>query len=384
VTRRAAVVVLDACGIGALPDAEQYGDAGAHTLGHLARRVGGLRLPHLQRLGLGSIDDLEGVAPAEHPVLHGTLSALGPGKDSAAGHWELMGAVASAPLPTYPAGFPPEVLRELERATGRRFCANVVSDGMQVLEDFGEHHLATGELILYTSVDSVLQVAGHEDVLAPDELHRVCAAARGVMQGDHAVGRVIARPFAGAPGAFERVAGRRDFAVAPPAPSALETLAARGSEVHAVGKVADLFAGAGGVSAAHPGSTNAVALQETTRLLAQLRSGLVFTNLVETDQVFGHRKDVEGFHRALQEIDAVVGEWLEVLGEDDLLVLTADHGVDPDMAHADHTRERVPLLAVFAGHGGRRHDGAMADVGQSVLTWLTGEGDPVLPGRSFV
>ncbi len=381
-TRRAAVVVLDACGIGALPDAPEYGDAGAHTLGHVADRVGGLRLPVLERLGLGSIDPLRGVAPAPDPVLHGTLHALGPGKESATGHWELMGAVPPAALPSYPQGFPDDVLAALERATGRRFCCNAPANGLEVLDDWGEHHLRTQELILYTSVDSVLQVAGHTDVLAEAELHAVCSAAREVMTGEHAVGRVIARPFTGAPGAFERTTGRRDLAVPPPGRTALDALVERGRDVHAVGKIRDLFAGRG-ITAAHPGATNTVALEQTGRLLRELDGGLIFTNLIETDQVHGHRKDVEGFHDALREIDEAVGRWLRDLRDGDLLVLTADHGCDPDMEHSDHTRERAPLLAVFGGHGGRRWDGPLADVGQSVLTWLTGECDEGLPGRSF-
>ncbi|WP_205698057.1 phosphopentomutase [Conexibacter sp. SYSU D00693] len=382
-SRRAAVVVLDACGIGALPDAEAYGDAGAHTLAHVAARVGGLDLPHLQRLGLGSIDAIPGVAPAEHPVLHGKLHPLGPGKESATGHWELMGAVPRRPLPAYPDGFPEDVVAALEHATGRRFCCNAPANGLHVLEEWGPHHLRTGELILYTSVDSVLQVAGHHHVLGEDELRDVCRAAREVMTGEHAVGRVIARPFIGSPGAFERTAGRKDLAVAPPGPTALEALTHAGVPVHGVGKVPDLFAGRG-IGQAHPGATNSVALQSTTELLRGLDHGLVFTNLVETDQVHGHRKDVEGFHGALREIDAAVGVWLDLLGPDDLLVLTADHGCDPDMAHSDHTREHAPLLAVFPGHGGRRHDGPLADVGQSVLHWLTGAPGPDLPGTSFV
>ena len=382
-TPRAAVVVLDACGIGALPDAAEYGDAGAHTLGHLAARVGGLRLPALERLGLGSIDDLDGVAPAAAPVLHGKLHPLGPGKESATGHWELMGAVPPAPLPSYPEGFPPDVLARLEQATGRRFCCNEPANGLHVLEDWGPHHLRTGELVLYTSVDSVLQIAAHDQVLPEDELHRVCAAARQVMTGEHAVGRVIARPFTGTPGSFLRTQGRRDLAVPPPGPTALDVLVQRGVAVHGVGKIRDLFAGRG-ITASHPGATNAIALEQTGRLLRELDGGLVFTNLVETDQVHGHRKDVEGFHRALREIDAAVGGWLDSLREGDLLVLTADHGCDPDTAHSDHTREHAPLLAVFAGHGGRRWDGPLADVGQSVLTWLTGDSDPALPGTSFV
>ena len=381
--RRAFVVVADACGAGALPDAADYGDAGSNTLAHLAEAVGGLDLPVLAKLGLGSVLELRGVAPAAAPVLHGRLGAQGHGKDSTTGHWELMGAITTAPMPTYPDGFPDDVVRELERVTGRRLCCNRPYNGLDVLEDFGPEHLRDGSLILYTSQDSVLQLAAHTDRISERELYAACAAAREVMRGEHAVGRVIARPFAGAPGTFQRTDGRHDFAVAAPGRTYLQELQETGVTVHAVGKVDDLFAGRG-IDHAHPGATNARALAETTRLMAGLGDGLVFVNLVETDQVYGHRKDVHGFHGALREIDAAVATWLELLGPDDLLVITADHGCDPAAAHSDHTREHVPLLARFDGHGGRRHDGALSDVGASAMRWLTGRDAAGLPGRSFV
>jgi phosphopentomutase len=383
VSRRAFIVVLDACGVGALPDAGEYGDAGADTLGHLARAVGGLDLPVLGRLGLGSIAPIEGVAPSAQAVVHGRLHPLGPGKDSTTGHWELMGVVPAAPLPTYPGGFPAEVVESLAAATGRRFCCNRPYNGIAAIDDFGEHHLKTGELILYTSQDSVLQIAAHVERLPEAGLHGVCGQARAVMDGRHAVGRVIARPFRGEPGAFRRTEGRRDFAVDPPARSYLDAVQDAGLPVHAVGKVRDLFAG-GGIDHAHPGATNAAAIASVSNLLRELEGGLVFANLVETDQVYGHRKDTEGFHAALREIDSAVAGWLELLRDEDLLVLCADHGCDPAAAHTDHTREHALLLATFPGQDGRRHDGPLADVGASALRWLTGEGESGLPGSSFV
>jgi phosphopentomutase len=380
--RRAAVIVLDACGVGALPDADAYeGDAGSNTLGHLAERVGGLDLPVMQRLGLGSIIPLLGVPPAEQPVLHGRLAPLGPGKESTTGHWELMGVVPQAPLPTYPDGFPPEVVAGLERVTGQRFCCNEPYSGTEVLDAFGSHHLEAGELILYTSADSVLQIAAHVDVLDEPGLYRACEAARELMDGEHRVGRVIARPFEGEPGAWVRREGRRDYAAPPPGRSYLEELQDAGVRVHGIGKIRDLFAGVG-IDEKHDGATNSKGIAATTELLRELESGLIFVNLVETDQVYGHRHDVDGFHDALREIDAAVGEWLELLGPDDLLLLTADHGVDPNAPHTDHTREYAPLLALFEGHGGRRHDGPLADVGASTLKWLTGREAP-LPGEAF-
>ncbi len=382
--RRAAVIVLDACGVGALPDADAYeGDAGSNTLGHLAERVGGLDLPELQRLGLGSILPLRGVPPAADPVMHGRLAPLGPGKESTTGHWELMGVVPSYALPTYPNGFPPDVIEALERATGHRFCCNRPFSGTEVLDAFGEHHLETAELILYTSADSVLQIAAHVDVLDEPGLYAACEAARAVMDGEHRVGRVIARPFDGAPGEFHRREGRRDYAAPPPGRSYLEELQDASVPVHAVGKVRDLFAGVG-IDVKHEATNNSKGIAATTRLLGELDGGLIFVNLVDTDQVYGHRKDVEGFHTALREIDTALTTWLDLLGPDDLLVLTADHGVDPDAPHTDHTREYAPLLAVFEGHGGRRHDGPLADVGASALRWLTGRDAPDLPGDPFV
>jgi len=384
--RRAFVVVLDACGIGALPDAAAYGDAGSDTLGHLAEAAGGLDLPVLEGLGLGSIAPLRGIAPSPAPAVHGRLHPLGPGKDTTTGHWELMGVVNAAPLPTYPEGFPPAVLDRLTGATGRGVLCNAPANGLAVIDDFGPAHVETGDLIVYTSADSVLQIAAHEDVVPRTELYAACAAARAIMAGEHAVGRVIARPFAGEPGAFERTLGRRDLSIDPPARSYLDELSEACLPVHAVGKVGQVFAGAG-IGEEHPGATNAQAIESTDALMDELDTGLVFTNLVETDQVYGHRKDVEGFHGALRAIDAAAGRWLGRLDPArDLLVLTADHGCDPTTPGTDHTREHVPLLAWFEGHGGRRHDGPMADVGASVLRWLTGRGpkEEGLPGAPFV
>jgi phosphopentomutase len=375
VSRRAFVVVLDACGVGALPDAGDYGDAGAHTLRHVAEGAGGLALPALERLGLGSITPLAGVAPAPDPVVHGRLHPLGPGKDTIRGHWELMGVVATEALPTYPDGFPPEVVDALRAAWGRDILGNRPADGLEVLERLGPEHLRTGAPIVYTSADSVLQVAAHEDVIAPDELHAMCVAARGLVD----VGRVIARPFAGAPGNFARTAARRDYALPPPARSYLEELRAAGVPVHAVGKVDDVFAHVG-IDVAHPGHDNATALASLTRLVDELDAGLVFANLVDTDQVYGHRKDTAGFAGALARVDAAVAGWLDVLDPArDLLVITADHGVDPAHPGWDHTREYVPLLATC---GSGRHDGAMADVGATCLAWLAGR-EADLPGASF-
>jgi phosphopentomutase len=384
VNRRAFVVVLDACGAGELPDAAEYGDAGSNTLGHVSEAAGGLDLPALGSLGLGSILPLEGVPPAEAPVLHGRLHPLGPGKDTITGHWELMGVITPVPLRTYPDGFPDEILEQLIDATGRGILLNKPYSGTDAIEDYGEQHLATGNLIVYTSADSVLQIAAHVDEVPPAELYAACEAAREIMSGEHAVGRVIARPFRGEPGAFERTTGRRDLALEPPGRSYLEELRADRVPVHSVGKVKQVFASVG-IDRGHPGATNEEAIRWTEHLMDELDSGLVFANFVETDQVYGHRGDIPGFHEALKVIDEAVGRWLERLDpERDLLILTADHGCDPTTPGSDHTREYAPLLARFAGDGGVRHDGPLADVGASALRWLAGRDAPALPGEPFV
>lgn len=384
---------MDACGVGALPDAADYGDEGTNTLAHVAEAIGGLDVPALQRLGLGSIVPLRGVAPVPNPAIHGRLHPLGPGKDSTTGHWELMGVVLEKAMPTYPEGFPPELIERLVRAIGREVICNRPYNGIAAIEDFGSEHLRTGALILYTSQDSVLQLAGHVERLPLAELYLACAAARAAMSGEHAVGRVIARPFTGAEGSFRRTEGRRDFAVPPPGRSYLQELVDAGVEVHGVGKIDDLFAGVG-ISHSHPGASNAQALESVDGLLEELESGLVFVNLIETDQLYGHRKDVNGFAAALRDLDEHVAGMLERLHEDDLLILTADHGVDPSHAGTDHTREYAPLLAVTGemarerasgGRGGStRHDGPLADVGATVLRWLGGGEAGELPGESFI
>jgi phosphopentomutase len=405
--RRAIVLVIDACGIGALPDAADYGDEGVNTLSHLAEALGELRLPTMQRLGLGNILPLQGVPRSGRPAIHGRLHAQGHGKDSTSGHWELMGAVQREPLPRFPDGLPTPLLKRVSSAMGREVICNLPCNGIDAIERFGAEQLRTGDLILYTSTDSVVQLAAHVDRVPEQQLYAACEAARKVLCGGDAVGRVIARPFGGREGAFERTDGRRDFTLSPPH-SYLTELRERGVTVHGVGKVCDLF-GEQAFSMRHPGSSNAAALASASSLVDDLREGMLFINLIETDQVYGHRQDVEGFHAALQQIDAQLSRWLAKLRAGDLLILTADHGVDPLHPSGDHTREHVPLLAVAGemagGRGARgdrrsqidearddgsrcaedsRHDGPMADVGASVLAWLTGDQALGLPGSSFL
>jgi phosphopentomutase len=322
-------------------------------------------------------------------VVHGRLHALGSGKDSTSGHWELMGAVLDRALASYPDGLPAALLKRVVEAMGHQVICNMPRNGITAIEEFGEEHLRTGRLILYTSTDSVVQLAAHVDRLGERDLCAVCEAAREVLSGSEAVGRVIARPFTGQPGAFVRTEGRRDFTLAPPGRTYLRELGARGVAVHGVGKVCDLFAGVG-IGASHAGASNAVALASARSLLQELDGGMIFVNLIETDQVYGHRKDVQGFHLALQRIDSALAGWLGLLRAQDLLVITADHGVDPHHPSGDHTREHAPLLAATGamlsapGTRGWRHDGPLADVGASVLWWLTGERAPRLPGEPFL
>jgi phosphopentomutase len=275
------------------------------------------------------------------------------------------------------------VISLVSTASGREVICNRPYNGVGAIEDFGSQHLSTGALIVYTSQDSVLQIAAHVEVVEPEELYRICETVRTSLDGEHAVGRVIARPFAGRTGDFSRTNGRRDFSIPPPGPSYLEAISSRGVEVHTVGKPGQLFCGTG-IDVQHPGATNREALSRTGALIDSLHSGLVFTNLIETDQVYGHRHDATGFHNALREIDATVGEWLPALRPRDLLVLTADHGCDMTAAHTDHTREYAPLLAWFEGHGSKRHDGRLADIGASVLKWLTSSEAPQLLGEAFL
>ena len=293
-----------------------------------------------------------------------------------------MGVVVGHAPPTYPDGLPPALLARVEATLGVPVICNRPYNGIAAIEDYGEEHLACGRPILYTSADSVLQLAAHTSLFSAEELYAACAALRAALQGPDAVRRVIARPFEGVPGAFERTLGRRDYTLPPPTPSYLSALREAGVAVHGVGKAAALFDGVG-FSAVHAGATNEQAIASLERLIGELDRGLVFANLIETDQIYGHRKDAAGFHAALRLIDAALARWLSAIGDGDLLVITADHGCDPASAHTDHTREHAPLLARFAGHGGRRHDGPLADVGASVLDWLTGTAAP-LPGRSFV
>jgi phosphopentomutase len=370
-TRRAAVIVLDGVGIGAAPDAAAYGDTGSNTLGNLARAVGGLDLPNLARAGLGNVAPLAGMPPATEPLAAwGTLVPASAGKDSTTGHWEIAGVHLARPFPTYPDGFPQEVLREFAARTGRGVIGNVAASGTEVIDRFGAEHEAAGRWIVYTSADSVFQIAAHEGVVPLTELYRACEVAREVLVAPHDVSRVIARPFTGTPGAYRRTANRRDFSIQPPNETLLDALAAAGIARSGVGKVDDLFAGRS-LSAEHT-SSNADGIARIRRWLDTAQSGFLLANLVDFDQVYGHRNDVPGFYMALREFDDALPTLLSALREDDLLFITADHGNDPTTPSTDHARECVPLLAfgtpVSPVSVGRRE--TFSDLGATVAAWF--------------
>jgi len=369
--RRAIILVLDGVGIGAAPDAADYGDVGSDTLGNVARAVGGLAVPHLERAGLGRIAPLAGVAAVTAPTgAWGMMAPRSAGKDSTTGHWEIAGVWLDRPFPTYPGGFPAELIEEFARRTGRRVLGNVVASGTAVLDTYGEAHQRTGDWIVYTSADSVFQVAAHEAIVPLAELYAACEAARAMLVAPHDVSRVIARPFVGVPGAWRRTANRRDLAIAPPAETLLDALAAAGIPRTGVGKVDDLFARRG-LEGGHTADNG----EGVTRILEWLRGGpdgLLFANLVDFDQLYGHRNDVPGFHGAVRAFDAALPDLIAALRQDDLLFITADHGNDPTTPSTDHARECVPVLAlgpqVVPGPLGTRS--TFADLGATVAEWL--------------
>jgi phosphopentomutase len=369
--KRAAIIVLDGVGIGAAPDAASYGDTGSDTLGNISRTLGRLDLPHLEAAGLGRIAPLAGVKPVAQPKgAWGLMEPKSAGKDSTTGHWEIAGVHLSRPFPTYPNGFPPDVVAEFARRTGRPVIGNVVGSGTAVIDQFGAEHQRSGAWILYTSADSVFQLAAHEETIPLEEQYRGCRIAREMLVAPHDVSRVIARPFRGSPGSYARTANRRDFSIQPPNETLLDALERDGIERTGVGKVDDLFAGRG-ITSRHT-ANNAEGVAAIHGWIKGQSNGLLFANLVDFDQMFGHRNDVPGFYRALQEFDQALPTLIDALREDDLLFLTADHGNDPTTSSSDHARECVPLLAIGPRvrpvELGRRP--TFSDLGATVAAWL--------------
>jgi phosphopentomutase len=381
--RRVTWIVLDSVGIGEMPDAAAYGDSGSDTLGNIARQRT-LHLPNLEQLGLGNIKPLAHVTPAENPsAAFGRCALASPGKDTTTGHWEMAGIHLAKPVPLYPNGFPPGIMRKFEQKIGRGTLGNCAASGTEIIKQLGEEHMRTGNPIVYTSADSVFQVAAHEEVIPLWELYKICETAREILHGPYEVGRVIARPFIGTPGAFTRTANRKDFAVPPPRGMLLDQLEAKHVPVFSVGKIFDVFLGRG-IQEHEKTKNNTDGMAKTLGALDEFDQGLLFVNLVDFDQLYGHRNDVEGYAVALEEFDRWLPSLYGKLSPDDLLILTADHGCDPTTPSTDHSREYVPLLA----YQPRKAEGSnlglrstLSDIGQTVADNF---GTTISQGVSFL
>jgi len=376
-------IVLDSCGVGEMPDAAAYGDAGSDTLGNIAR-VRGLDVPNLCSLGLGNLKPIPQLPKAVAPEGdYGRCALASPGKDTTTGHWEMVGIHLAKPFPLYPHGFPPEIMREFEDRIGRSALGNKAASGTEIIAELGEEHMNTGSPIVYTSADSVFQIAAHEDVIPLWELYRICEVAREILHGPHEVGRVIARPFEGEPGHFRRTANRHDYAVPPPRGMLLDQLEANKIEVFAIGKIFDIFLGRG-ITDHVKTKSNADGMAKTLDAMTDMDRGLIFVNLVDFDQQYGHRNDVEGYGKALEDFDAWLPEFRAALRLDDLAILTADHGCDPTTPSTDHSREYTPLL-VFGPRAMQGVDlglrSSLSDIGQTAAQNF---GTSIEKGKSFL
>lgn len=384
VVKRIILIVLDSVGCGDAPDAAFYGDLGANTLGNISRAVGGLNLPNLGLLGLGNTTQILGVPPEKNALgAFGRLTEVGAGKDTTAGHWELAGVILNRALPVFPSGFPISLIKDFERRIGRSTLGNIAASGTEILKELGEEHVRTGQPIVYTSADSVFQIAAHEEVINIEELYSMCRTAREMLMGDYAVGRVIARPFVGIPGNFKRTERRQDFSQEPPENTILDVLKNGGHQVIGVGKIEDIFAHRGLTKSLHTGN-NMAGIDAIVELLEMDTSGLIFANLVDFDALYGHRNDPSGYARALEEFDRRLPEITSRLKTGDILMITADHGNDPTDASTDHSRERVPILAfgktIKQNHVIGTRTG-FADLGATIVDFIgiSWEG----PGSSF-
>lgn len=381
--KRVIWIVLDSVGAGEMPDAAAYGDAGSDTLGNIAR-LRGLRVPNLCRLGLGNLKPIPQLPKAEHPeAAFGRCTLASPGKDTTTGHWEMAGIQLPKPFPLFPHGFPPEVMDPFEKQIGRKAIGNKAASGTEIIKELGVEHLRTGSPIVYTSADSVFQIAAHEGVIPVPELYRICEVARKILGGPYEVGRVIARPFEGEPGAFRRTANRHDYAVPPPEGMLLDKLAENGTDIFSVGKIFDVFLGRG-IAGHVLTKSNADGMAKTLDAAGHFDNGLVFVNLVDFDQQYGHRNDVEGYGAALEEFDRWLPEFEAAMRPDDLAILTADHGCDPTTPSTDHSREYTPLL-VFGPKARRGVDlglrSTLSDIGQTVAANF---GTSIVQGTSFL
>ncbi len=342
--QRVILVILDGVGAGELPDAADFGDVGSNSLANTAQAVGGLKVPNMQKMGLGNITAIQGAPPAQHATgAYGKMAEVSLGKDTTVGHWEIAGVASPRPLPVFPHGFPPELITQFEQRVGRKAIGNKPASGTEIIKELGDEHVQTGHLIVYTSADSVFQVAAHEEVVPIPELYKICEIARDMLTGDYAVGRVIARPFIGQSGAYRRTERRKDWSLLPPRPTILDKLAGAGYDVLGVGKIDDIFAKRGLTQSAHI-VNNQGGITQTIEFLRAGFRGLMFVNLIEFDMVYGHRNDAQGYAGALEEFDRRLPEIMAAMGENDMLIITSDHGNDPVTPSTDHSREYVPLL----------------------------------------
>jgi len=382
--RRALIIVMDGLGVGELPDAVDYGDSGSNTLSNLAKAAKGLKIDNLCAMGIGLIDGVTGLKRAANPgASYGRMKEASKGKDTTTGHWELTGVVLDKPFATYPAGFPKEIMEEFTSLTGRGWLWGMPASGTVIIERLGKEHLITGKPIVYTSADSVFQIAAHIDVIPVEELYRICEIARGFLRR-HNVGRVIARPFNGRPGSFQRTGRRKDFSLEPPKETLLDALKKNGAQVVGIGKVPDIFCHRGFTSEV-PASGNKDILDKAVREFAALGSGLLLANLVDFDMLYGHRNDAAGYAKALEYFDSRIPEMCERMGEDDILVMTADHGCDPTTPSTDHSREYAPLLVYGKGVRGGINLGtrdSFSDVAQTLAEYFGIKG--FSRGRSFL
>ena len=342
--KRVILIVLDSCGVGELPDAFEYGDQGSNTLGNTAKNAGGLNLPNLEKLGLGNIEPLKGVTPQKKPLAcYGRMREKSVGKDSTTGHWEIAGVILQKSFPVYPNGFPRELIQGFEKSIGKEILGNKPASGTEIIKELGVEHLRTGKPIVYTSADSVFQIAAHERIIPVERLYDICLIARKILAGEHGVARVIARPFTGEPGSFKRTEKRKDFSLPPPKETILDILKQEGFRVVGIGKIEDLFAGRGLSRSVHT-KDNMEGMDRLIEAMNEERGGLIFINLIDFDMLWGHRNNAEGFARGLEDFDKRLLGILDLLKPDDILILTADHGCDPTTPSTDHSREYVPVL----------------------------------------
>lgn len=382
--KRIILVVLDSVGIGEMPDASKYGDVGSDTLGNVSKAVGGLSLPNIEKLGLGNIDGVKNISKCENPIgSFGKCAELSIGKDTVTGHWEIAGVVLEEPLNTYPEGFSEDIIKEFESKIGRKIIGNKVASGTEIIKELGEEHIKTGSPIVYTSADSVFQIAAHEDVISLDELYNMCQIARKMFVGEKAIGRIIARPFIGEPGQFTRTSNRRDFALDPFDKTILEYIKEKEISVMAVGKIEDIYNKKGITDAVHI-KNNMDGIDKTLQYMKENKNGLIFTNLVDFDMLYGHRNDAVGYAKALVDVDNRIPEVISAMKEDDILILAADHGCDPTTESTDHSREYIPVIL----YGKRIKSGinigtrkSFSDIGKTILDLLKIENN--LYGDSF-